>query len=422
MNAEAAVIGCLLVHPEALPEIAGELVAEDFSIESCRALFEAAVALAKEGKPVDVVTIVGQAGRQYRQAAKEAMELPTLIYTLPEYIRLTRENTKRRRAREIVMELQGLLDAEVPLEGAQDYAAQLLDVFTWSKAEDELDAGHAIADFFEEQEKERRYIQTGYRRLDTGTYIDRGDYIVIGGRPSAGKTAFAVNMMMHMAQQYNVVFFSLETRKEKIADRLITAYMQLDYGRVKRHQLTPEEKQEAVRRIAGFNKLRLTIVEASGRTVAWMQAKAQKLGAEVVFIDYLGLVKGQGKNRYEVVTNISVDLHIMAQHTGMVVVALSQLNRQGAGGPGRQRRQPDLTELRESGQIEQDADLVILLDNDKDNGRYDVIIAKNKEGVTGTFPFHFDGARQRLTERAITGLPEWEEVEEKTPFENERFA
>ena len=65
---------------------------------------------------------------------------------------------------------------------------------------------------------------------------------------------------------------------------------------------------------------------------------------------------------------------------------------------------------------------MILLDNDKDNGRYDVIIAKNKEGVTGTFPFHFDGARQRLTERAITGLPEWEEVEEKTPFENERFA
>jgi len=131
--------------------------------------------------------------------------------------------------------------------------------------------------------------------------------------------------------------------------------------------------------------------EANGKTVGWMRAQATRYKAEIVVVDYLQLVRSAGKDRFEKVTNISQELHEMAQGEKVVVIALSQLARKGD-------RAPVLEDLRESGQIEQDADLIVLLNREKDSDDETIIIAKNKEGQTGDIGFHFEKERQRFFE------------------------
>ena len=142
-----------------------------------------------------------------------------------------------------------------------------------------------------------------------------------------------------------------------------------------------------------FRDLNFYTVEAAGWTAAQIKAKAIQLGAEIIFIDYMGLISAEGSGRYEKMTNISIDLHTMAQQSNITVVALSQLNREGKGEPG-------MEALRESGQIEQDADIIMLLhvpDDDYPDER-ELIIAKNKEGKTGIIKLIFNGEIQKFAE------------------------
>jgi replicative DNA helicase len=140
-------------------------------------------------------------------------------------------------------------------------------------------------------------------------------------------------------------------------------------------------------------KLPLSIVKASGKSVSWIRGEALRLKADVVFIDYLGLINGTGKSRYEIITNVSMELHNMAQQTGITVFALSQLNRNATG------RRPTMADLRESGQVEQDADVIVLLHRvNEDLNDMDVIIEKNKEGEVGTVKMKFWGGSQSFSE------------------------
>ena len=134
------------------------------------------------------------------------------------------------------------------------------------------------------------------------------------------------------------------------------------------------------------------MVKAAGWTVAEIKAEAVRQNADVIFIDYLGLIKSYGKSRYEMTTNTSMDLHTLAQQSEMTVIALSQLKRSDS-------KTPTMQDLRESGQIEQDADVIMLLYQPEDNnpGRK-VYIAKNKEGETGEITFHFKGIYQKFYE------------------------
>ena len=218
--------------------------------------------------------------------------------------------------------------------------------------------------------------------------------MVVGGRPSAGKTALTLQIALHMARKYRVVYFSLETSADKIYDRLIANYTGTPLAEIKEPQ-TIKDWGRIAESTDSFSKLNLTVVEAAGWTVGQLRAKAMQLRAEVVFIDYLSLLQSPGNSRYEKVSNISIDLHTMAQKQKLLVVALSQLNRGGDG------QEPSLTDLRESGQIEQDADVVLLLhsqDEDDQEADRGLIIAKNKEGAVGKMLLRFDGALQRFME------------------------
>ena len=250
--------------------------------------------------------------------------------------------------------------------------------------------------FYKRMESPKKHIKTGYSKLDKYTYIDRGDFVVLAGEQSAGKTAFSISLMIRMARQgYKCVYFSLETSVDKIFDRLVTNYVGLDFSHLKQGNLTQDEYDLVGEAHQQITELPIKIINASGKTVDWIKAEAIRLQAEIIFIDYLGLINAKGKSRYEMVTNTSLALHTLAQTTNITVVCLSQLKR-----PDGTNRKPNMHDLRESGQIEADADLIILLYNDRDNNEYSVIVEKNKEGETGIIDFQFDGQHQRFYEVA----------------------
>ena len=180
-------------------------------------------------------------------------------------------------------------------------------------------------------------------------------------------------------------YFSLETDPDTLAARIIANRLAAPLADVKAKRVPQSELDD----LADLHKLPLYIRSASGKGVGWAKAQAQRVKAQVVFIDYLQLLSdGKAKDRYQQITGISIALHELAQTTGILVVALAQLNRNAA------HSAPSAADLKESGQLEQDADAILLLSDDGE--QYQAVLAKNKEGRVGEIPLTFDKPRQRF--------------------------
>lgn len=235
------------------------------------------------------------------------------------------------------------------------------------------------------------YIKTGLERLDEALHISPGDFIIIGGRPSTGKTALSLQIAASMAKQnYTVYYFSLETSKRKLGARLMANQIYCPLDTVKNKAVSLNEIDGQAKNM----KMPLYIRSAAGKNVAWMKAQALRKKAQVIFVDYLQLIHETGaKDRYAAITAISIALHELAQTTGIVVVALAQLNRN----PSKPGATPTNSDLRESGQIEQDADAIILLSGDNPD-KYLFRLSKNKEGEIGDLPITFNKQIQRFQE------------------------
>lgn len=394
-EAELAVIGTILLDPEkVLPVAIASITADDFAQAEYGHLFDCCKGLYLANEPVDVVTVLARAGGEYKPLIVNAVNTTPTINGYEAYIQIVAEEAKRRRGLEKALEVGAALQGGDDLETCQALAEELTAGLTSTVGDTEVTAAEGIYRFFETKQAPKTYIPTGFGKLDKKAYLDRGDYVVVGGRPSAGKTALTLQIALHMARKYRVVYFSLETSADKIYDRLIANYTGTPLAEIKEPQ-TIKDWGRIAESTDSFGKLNLTVVEAAGWTVGQLRAKAMQLRAEVVFIDYLSLLQSPGNSRYEKVSNISIDLHTMAQKQKLLVVALSQLNRGGDG------QEPSLTDLRESGQIEQDADVVLLLhsqDEDDQEADRGLIIAKNKEGAVGKMLLRFDGALQRFAE------------------------
>lgn len=283
------------------------------------------------------------------------------------------------------------------LETMSAYAEELMRTIQGARTARETESVKELFEnFMREQNAPREYIKTGYGKLDKYTYIERGDYIVIGARPSEGKTALALNLAARMAERgLRVGFFTLETAPQKLTDRLVSSVCGLDYGTIKRGELDIYGWRKVFDEAERFDTLPIWFIPASGKTVAWIRSESARLSLDIAFIDYLSLVRAKGRDIYERTSTISMELHEFAQQSKTVVIALSQLNR------GDSSKKPTLERLRESGQIEQDADVVILLHNPPANlavRECTLVIAKNKEGLCGTIKMNFVGANQRFTD------------------------
>lgn len=387
-DAERAVIGGIVLDAEkTLPIAALELRPDDFFVPEFRMLYAACMDLSRDGKPVDAVTLISKVGAEHRSTVLMCAESLPSLSGIDFYIKAVKTTAQKIRASEGAQELVIAIESE-SVDECRARAAEITRQLMGEKHVESFDAKTGFLDFIDRAEAPKKYIKTGFYKVDRNVRVSHGDYIVVGGNPSSGKTALTLQMMLNVAKQEKVIYFSLETSKEKIMDRLICSYTKTTVDEIKDGKIVNWDAITAA--YDTFKDLNFEIVEAAGWTVGQVEAFAIQRGANVIFIDYLSILKSSGKSLYERVTNISMDLHTMAQRNKIAVFALSQLRRND-------NKTPSMEDLRESGQIEQDADCIMLLHVTEPNEQCsdrDLIIAKNKEGPTGKFTLTFQGHYQ----------------------------
>lgn len=389
-----AILHTMLNEPGCVGEVVARLTAEDFDSLPTRGLFEAVSRLHLAGAPIDPVTVLREAGEDYLPALEEASRHPTgdAVY----YCGLLREGMQLQRLRSRAREL-----AEAETMASAEKAVDRINALTTLRQKAEIVTAHdAAADFIRRMGSRRKpeYLSLGMRDLDKMLYLELGDFILLGGYSSSGKTMLSLQFALALAEKYRVGYFTLETSPRKLTDRLIAHMAQAPLSAIKECRLEGEDARRASEAARRLDKLPLDLIPASGMAVRDIQAAALNRRYQAVFVDYLQIIAAPGKSRYEQVTGISMDLHTLAQAHGIAVFALAQLSRpeKVSGKP----QPPSLASFRESGQLEQDADAAMLLwpedPNDNRSNRL-LKIAKNKDGERGKLTLAFNGAFQTFT-------------------------
>ena len=435
LSAQVSVLGSVLIDAN---HWAGEVVSRtaprDYS-DSYRPVFEVIRQKYQAGETIDPVTVKHALGPDSGELLMQIMAYTPTSATCGEYIDLMLEQSRLRQLEGLarrMMEAVNLEEAQALLDKANALACRREKVRVVTMRE-------ALQGFYDRQQAEQAvsYLPWGIEPLDRRLYVEAGDFVVLGGYPSDGKTALALSMAFRQGQDKRVGFFSFETRDEKLFDRLIPTLTQVDFGRVKRRDLTEEDWTAVTLKTSGIVGNHLELVPATGMTVSDLKAVAQSRRYEIIYIDYLQLIKPTNpkQSSFEQVTQISMDLHALAQSTGMVVVALSQLSRPEK--QGKDTKAPGMHSLRQSGQIEQDADVILFVYREepgRPNSRRVLKVAKNKEGESGgLILLQFQGSTQtfrqdrndpeRWREKARQDGPEQismrELPREPVPFEEE---
>lgn len=396
---ENNVIGEMFADDGICIEALSELTSDDFSNYMAKRVFNSAVALFEKGKSVDPLTIQSEWNSDEKGELKQYILMCNQGTVSCSAYKLHFEQLKqlaiKRKAKSIINDLQSQFEATENIETLRESATNLLQALDNRKQETAVDSVMGFDRFISRIGKPRNYISTGIATLDYNLRIEKGDFVIVGGRPSSGKTALTLQMAVNMASRYKVVYFSLETSADKLYDRIIANKTTTDFAKIKRNELTEADKQRLSNDKGVFDCLNLTIVNGAGMSVSQIQSKAIQLQADIIFIDYMGLINcGNNKlSSYEKMTQISIALHTMAQYQNVCVIALCQLNRGG-------KNEPDMTSLKDSGQIEQDADAVLILSDydDKEENKHlkKLKLDKNKDGETGFFPLCFQGNYQRF--------------------------
>jgi len=246
-------------------------------------------------------------------------------------------------------------------------------------------------------------LATGYHELDDlTTGFQPGDLIIVAGRPSMGKTSLGLNMAEHMAVDADipVAFFSLEMSKQQVAQRLICGRQKVDMQRFRQRMLSHEEKEQLEFSCGQYQDVPLFVDDTPGMTLLELRTKARRLAQQrsirAVFVDYLQLMQAPGsESRQQEISTISGGLKSLGRELEIPIVALAQLNRMVEGRTG---NRPRMSDLRESGAIEQDADVILLLHREEYYNKEDpnlknkaeIIVAKQRNGPTDTIELHFD--------------------------------
>ena len=384
-------LAALLGFPQYIPEAAGRLTPDDFP-EGLGDLYAAIDGTWSAKGEMDVVDILHRypALKEAVAACIDALEAAPVKVTrsrVKEWVTALLEHRALERFQALAVQAASPATSYEDLADLYGRMGQALD--TDHPGEDFTPLGDLIDDYIRNLDQQPDYIQTGIGPLDRNLHILPGNFILIGGRPSAGKTALSLQIAVEMAKQgRKVCYFSLETSPQILAQRIIANQLYAPLEQVKTKKVPAAE-------LDGLSKLRklpLYIRSASGRNVAWIRAQALRMKAQAVMVDYVQIIRpDRSADRYQAITQISIALHELAQTTGMVVIGAAQLSRNAA------HTLPTNADLKDSGQLEQDADAVLLLGNAED-GRSVCILSKNKEGRVGEIPLAFDKERQRFLE------------------------
>ena len=311
------------------------------------------------------------------------------------WARIVKEQAALARARGLAFKIVDGSTRYADLTGIYEQLGEAINLH--SERSDFIPMCDGIDNYIRKLDDKPEYISTGLRVLDNNLHLVPGNFVVIGGRPSAGKTALSLQLACEIAKNgRKVAYFSLETDPDTLYARIIANQLGVPLHTVKNKTVSINELD----RLADIKKYPLFVRSAAGKSVGWIRTQSIRMQAKVVFIDYLQLIHQTGaKDRYSAVTEISMALHEFAQSTGTLVVALAQLNRETA----RAGIPPTAADLRESGQIEQDADAIILLaqkvkTQKRPEEHYHFALEKNKEGNVGSLDITFQMETQQFKE------------------------
>ncbi len=427
-EAEQAVLGSILVDPSCLSQAAVYITPESFFLPQHSAIFEAMITIDSTGKVIDPLVILdllvqqnvydNAAGRNYLFQLAESVPSTANVEM---YAKIVREKFYMRTLINISSEtIESAVAQEETADALLDNAEQKIYNIRQGKTSN---APSRLKDIIvnnvydtlkkitgEDKELYKGYT-TGYSYLDKVlTGLNRSDLILIGARPAMGKTSFALNLARNVAAlgKRKVLFFSLEMTKEQLAMRVLGTEARVSSMKMRNGNISQDEWIRLGMATSALNDCELYFDDTSSITVPEMKAKTRRLGGvECVIIDYLGLIKGSTRteNRVQEVSEITRNLKMMAKDLNIPVICCAQLSR-GTEGRGKSHR-PQLSDLRESGSIEQDADIVMMLyrpdyykgereDDEPEEQKQDaniaeVLVVKNRHGETGTVEFVFDG-------------------------------
>ena len=430
LDAETAVLGSLLVDPLSIAKVLQFLRPEDFYRENNGEIYRAALDLFAAGEPIDNVTLAAQlqvkgllervGGRAALAALQSAV--PTAA-NIEWYGRILKEKAQKRNlihastgiaelgydesvaAREAINQAQSLVFG-VADERDQRELLKLYDLLkpAMERIDAQMEGGSAVTG-----------IPSGFVDLDvmTGGFKD-SDLVIVAGRPSMGKTSWALNVAMHAAIEAKkaVAIFSLEMSKEQVTERLMTELAQIDAQRMHRGLLTDVEYDRLSKWLGPLGDAPIYIDDTPVLDDLSLQLKARQakmqFGIDMILVDYLQLMHGRTRrddaNRVQEVSAISRSLKGLARELRIPVIAISQLSRAPEQRPGEMKR-PILSDLRESGSIEQDSDVVIFLyrpeyyNADDKPGVAEVIVAKHRNGPTGKVELTFKREHTRFYNR-----------------------
>ncbi|ERN42891.1 replicative DNA helicase [Rubidibacter lacunae KORDI 51-2] len=416
IEAEESILGGILLDPEAIARVADTLSPDAFYVPAHQAVYEAAIALFAQNKPADLMNVTAWlqdrnllAGVGGASKLAQLVERTVSAVNVDGYGSLVTDKHLRRQligAGRAIADLG--YDTALELPAVLDRAEQTIFQLTQARqllglvpiAETLVQTFNDLEDL--NQSDQLPGIDSGFYDLDAMTSgFQRSDLVVIAGRPSMGKTALALNIARNVAgtHQLPVAVFSLEMSKEQLAQRLLASEARIDSNRLRSGRLAQQDFEPLSAAIARLSEMPIFIDDTANASVMQMRSLSRRLQAEqgelgLILVDYLQLMEGSGSdNRVQELARITRGLKTLARELKVPVIALSQLSR---GVEQRSNKRPMLADLRESGSIEQDADLVIMLYRDSyyhpdspDRDIAEAIITKHRNGPTGTIKLLF---------------------------------
>ncbi|WP_396033616.1 replicative DNA helicase [Candidatus Cyanaurora vandensis] len=424
LDAEEAILGGLMIDPEAITRVSEHLRPEMFYVPSHQEIFRGSLQLHQQQVPTDILNLstylqdnkvlerIG--GTPY---LRRLLESTVNAVNVDQYARIVQDKYIRRQLIRAGQQASALgYDTTTEVAKLLDKGEQLIFEVTQGRIQRSLvPVSEVLMDLFaqlearHEQGAEFAGLPSDFYDLDAITQgFQPSDLIIVAARPAMGKTAFCLSIGYNIASLCNlpVICFSLEMSKEQLVQRLLCSEAGVDSHRLRSGSISELEWQKLGQAMGKIANVSLYIDDSPSITLTEMRSKARRLKAEqggrlgMVLIDYLQLMEGGGDNRVQEIAQITRGLKAMARELQIPVLALSQLSR---GVEARQNKRPMLADLRESGSIEQDADIVIMLYRDEyynpetvDKGIAEVIIAKHRNGPVGTVKLLFQNQFTRF--------------------------
>ena len=441
LEIEEAVLGALLLEKDAIYRVFDLLQPETFYKESHQHIYQAIKDLSSENEPIDMVSVIEQLRKNKKlEEAGGDYYITQLTYRigsiahLEHHAKLIAEKFIQRELIRITAEIQQMAFDESTdvVELIDTSENKIYQVAEGNIKKQTTSIGSVVDEAIEQIEAasknkdELSGIPSGFSNLDRITSgWQPSDLVILAARPSMGKTAFALNIARNVAAQYDtpIAFFSLEMSSIQLVKRMISTETEISQQHIKTGQMEDWEWQQLESRLPKLRNAPLYIDDTPGLSIFELRAKCRRLvhekGVRMLIIDYLQLMNAAGQSsREQEVSVISRSLKAIAKELDVPVIALSQLNRSVTARQGEKR--PMLSDLRESGAIEQDADIVMFIhrpealgiteydDGTSSIGMADIIIAKHRNGATEDVRMRFEGQYARFTDYDEGGLPDLE--------------